>query len=345
MANAALSSANPHPDWLNVHRDQLDQALTELIEEVRTYTGNDTIADLLLDAMSRGRMIRSTTALQWAHWHELSLGERGNKLIRPSSVYKALMRTEMMQAAACILDDEIDGDTLRRGIPTFATRHGRPQGILTSLLLLAKAFSGSRRTSAINLRAMIDMVVGESWDAYLMQTNEPIRGDTLLADYLKKSTASFDAAYKIIRMNVRPNTHHASGSPLRIRDGTYGAAVGALYQLTNDYYDTFGIDPLTRGQPDDRVLISLNGPLCFAIAEEPKRREQIGVSLQRKDLVAFYREILSDDVRRKTRARIDALKAEICDEFAGRPEPVRKEVAAMVDSIDSLLFWQYRYAA
>lgn len=114
-------TGTPHDQWLADYQDQLNEALDSLANQQQDFS------PLISDAVIRGRKIRSVLALQYAKWQGWKVSANNRDFMMMD-----LARVELIHSGSCIIDDLIDGDNQRRGLPAFHVRHGLPQAHLTA---------------------------------------------------------------------------------------------------------------------------------------------------------------------------------------------------------------------
>lgn len=324
-------TATPHDEWLVTYHEQLSKALARLADK------EPLLSPLVRDAVMRGRKIRSALALQYAKWMGWDLPGDLSWLMND------LARVEFVHSASCIIDDIIDGDTMRRGLPSFHARNGMPQAILTSLLMLVRALQGSMSGRGIDMflqQTMSQMIVGESWDSFLA-VNQDKLPDDIINLYLKKSTASFEATFGLVAQHTCRNV--AAVQEARV----FGGLFGALYQMANDYYDTFQIPVKDRGKEDGRVLVTLSVPLCYLIKRDSAMRIALGQQLSFERFGMLVAAMKTSGAEQDTRDHIDHLKINLRTTFrqgdvsAELPDEMLKHMAV----VDSKHFWEYKYQA
>ena len=103
---------DPREMWLTKYQEQLADALEELA------TREHALSFLIRDAVAHGRKIRSVLALNLLSWKGWCVPRD-----QEQTMFDDLARVELLHSASCIIDDIIDGDTVRRGLPSFHVRN------------------------------------------------------------------------------------------------------------------------------------------------------------------------------------------------------------------------------
>ncbi len=333
------------PDWYVRNCDQMRLSLERLIE------GEDEMADLLRDAVLRGRKLRSCLALQMREWCNWPLVSE-----RQSELTEGLARIELLHAASCVLDDIIDGDLVRRGLPSFHARHGLAGGILTSLHMLVIALRTQTETAAhdgqtpvarrirrpvdvatLLWRATHDTVIGEAWDTFLFQRNQgPVTGQ-LLWSYLGKTTPAFAVAHELVAVCTGRSDEE------RARTRTYGEMLGALYQVANDHNDWFRVEATARGTENDDVLITLSVPLILLLREQPRNAELIGKTVRRAQARDVLRLMSDFRIEQQSESLLSEMNDRALAAFPAGQAP--SELVDFLRQIQTRWFWSYSYAA
>lgn len=155
---------------------------------------------------------------------------------------------ELVHVFSLVHDDIMDGDTLRRGLPTVHARWGEPVGILAGDALLAKAFEA---LTALDARASQDAVRRASEATRLLCAGQAMdmafeaREDVAPDDYLEmiqhKTAALFSFAASGGALVAGPD--RAGVRPFQ----EWGLAFGLAFQLRDDLLDVTA-DAATLGK-------------------------------------------------------------------------------------------------
>ncbi len=292
------------------------------------------LAPLLVDATRHGRKLRSCLSIQLLHWlgWQISNDRRRNLL-------RDLARVEVLHAASCILDDVIDGDKVRRGIPVFHVRNGLPQAILTALSMLTLAFhsdSAEEATTQDLIHATHETVLGEAWDTFLGAATPGSSPDVAIRAYLAKTTPYFALAHELVAR------HCARDDADRAAARNYGHFLGAFYQAANDYYDWFHIPPSVRGQANNNVLLTFSIPLALLARKTGTYHALLGTSVPRRELSVLADLMRSEGVDSDTSMLVANFRAQALAFFPSNSIP--HDLASFLGAVDSPLFWSYSYA-
>jgi geranylgeranyl diphosphate synthase type I len=154
------------------------------------------------------------------------------------SALPAATAIEVLHNFTLIHDDIMDGDLLRRGVPTVHTLWGVPMGILAGDLLFAKAFNILLSTNVDSERLMraaqilsesaVSLSEGQSMDMEFESKLDVSEEDYILM--VSKKTASLFEASAEIGATV------GGGDPgLVSLLGDYGRNLGIGFQIFDDY--------------------------------------------------------------------------------------------------------------
>ncbi|MFA6548179.1 MAG: polyprenyl synthetase family protein [Candidatus Magasanikbacteria bacterium] len=326
-------NSSVHDAWLVKFHAKINTALTSLGRQ------NPTMAPLVADAVAHGRKIRSVLALKYAIWSGLHTPEKAD------AMFSDLARVELLHSASCILDDIIDGDVIRRGMPSFHVRHGLSQAILASLAMVAISLRGYYTNIFMDMKvsdALQEMIVGEGWDTFLTRSLD-VMPDDLLKRYLGKTSPSFALAHYIVAYHATRLSEDRWTNDIRTkRASEFGCLMGELYQTANDYYDTFEIPISVRGKSNGRgVLVTLSVPLCFLLAQDPSVKEIIGRRISRRDFHLLKERTIACGIKQETRNYLDQIKERINKEHSS--VSWYPECRAILEEVDSRRFWSYKY--
>lgn len=329
------SSHGGLPTWQRENATACEVAMMRLLS-VQTP-----LQPLCVSAVLPGRKLRASLALQYVRWAKLSCDQ-----IREGLLMNSLARAEFLHSASCILDDIIDGDTIRRGQPVFHVRAGMPQAILTAQELIAIACSidpGSliqmkRLIQDVLVASIRGTLVGEACDSFPFSDTSQFVGhasDELERVYLLKTTPGFAVSHRIVGV-----VHDLSESETE-KLARFGEHLGAYYQYANDYYDWFFLDQALRGGPNDEVLVPLCIPTIVGLDIMPGLGEMIGRKMPRKEFTAHVRSLVAMGVESRVRSAVDAAKERVWESLPLTQRP--QELEDLVEMIDTCQFWGYRY--
>ena len=206
-------------------------------------------------------------------WTELdgSPGNGGGKAVRPAL---ALLSTEAAGAPATtglpgavavelvhnfslLHDDLMDGDTERRHRRTVWAQWGAPSAILTGDALLALAVEILLEAESPHAAAAASLIAGT--------TRELIRGQAEDVSFERRSDVSVDECLSMAAGKTG-SLLAGAGPAVTAALRTFGAEVGAAFQLVDDLLGIWG-DPAVTGKP---VLSDLRSrkkslPVTYAV--------------------------------------------------------------------------------
>lgn len=322
------------PTWQRDNAYHCEEAMLHIL------SNSGRLRSLGTAAVVPGRKLRASLALQYMKWADIDTGS-----IPSSVLFESLAKAEFLHSASCILDDIIDGDTVRRGQPVFHIREGLPQAILTAQDLIGIACTIepshpefiSRRVQDALVASVRAALRGEACDSFpLHDTFKHLScGGELEQAYLTKTTPGFEVAHRIVGI--------VCGLPNPDVDqlACFGAALGAYYQYANDYHDWFRLDPGLRGSETELVLVSLCIPTIVALARNAHIGELVGTHIQRKQFAKLIEELRSEGVERLVRERLEAARDHVWTVLPIHSRPT--DLEGLLGAIDSAEFWGYNY--
>jgi len=250
-----------------------------------------------------------------------------------------LAQVELIHAASCILDDVIDADVIRRGIPSFYARSGLPAALMTAMHMISRALENEkrllRRENGPLASCYDQMILGEAHDV-LTGFGRSYAPREALANVLAKTEPLFGAAFWYVGFSITGKDDTFADECME-----FGRQLGALYQLANDFHDVFSIGPLVRGNPTDKTTLSFSMPMCCALELGVAEAADVGRQVTRAELQTIYK--LWDEHGVGARAEYTLLKAKkTCTEAFPNPE-VPIEIHEILTLISEKAFWSYSY--
>ncbi len=323
---------HPLPEWSQQYPLLMDEKIEELVRSVRLKDSVEIFWPLVQRATQLGRKSRSTLALSYVHWQGYPEDERYQRLLR------GLAAVEVLHSASCVLDDIIDGDTVRRGVPVFHAREGLPQAQLFILEAVAlPLYLGDPPITNEITNATRLMLQGEACDSFefnelVSRLKPPV---DLLELYSRKTYPSFEGAHRLIGI--------VYGSDERTIDslGTYGGYLGRFYQYANDFHDTFSIPCEVRGSLEEPVRVTLSMPLLVALTTTGEYRSSIGKTVTRKELGGLFEKMKLEGVAESAAQLLDETRRQVLSAYPGTPP---QDLQQFLDIVGSSQFWSYAYA-
>ncbi|MCX6694039.1 MAG: polyprenyl synthetase family protein [Methanomicrobiales archaeon] len=157
-----------------------------------------------------------------------------------ADVLPAALALELTHTFTLIHDDIMDGDTLRRGVPTVHTKWGNPTAILAGDVLFASAFeflcladaSPESKVRAISIlaKASVEICQGQFLDMSFETRDDVTDGEYL--EMVRKKTGVLYAAAAAIGGTL-------AGGSSRVVDAltNYGIYTGMAFQIQDDLID------------------------------------------------------------------------------------------------------------
>jgi geranylgeranyl diphosphate synthase type I len=157
-----------------------------------------------------------------------------------SEIMPAALALELTHTFTLIHDDIMDGDTLRRGVPTVHTKWDMPTGILAGDVLYAKAFEfiihanakDEAKVRAVSMLAVAcaDLCQGQHMDMAFEGRNDVDEGEYL--EMVRKKTGVLYAAAAGIGAIL------AGGNARQVKAlYDYGLNTGMAFQIQDDVID------------------------------------------------------------------------------------------------------------
>lgn len=296
----------------------------------RRFDAEPSMRALLIDATRRGRKLRGALALRfldWTGWE--TTAEQANRL------RDMLSRVEILHAASCIVDDIIDGDMLRRGVPTFHVRNGGAAAALVPILMLTLALEdGDCEQLRPLLTSTRRTILGESFDATLVMKDQSSEKFDSLSMYLLKTTPFFSVAHEFAATCANRSLSDC------IAAAEYGAQLGALYQLANDYHDIFTLSADVRGNPDDLVLVTFSHGLTCFFEMYPEEAGLVGKRIPRSSLTSLIDRMRASGCDIRAKALVNETRDRVLSAFPGKPS---RELEELLSVVDTPHFWSYKY--
>ena len=324
---------HPLPAWSNDNSNLINKGIEKLVKKATVNASADIFLPLIKDATSLGRKLRSTLTLRCLHWKNLpKKGKEYNNLI------DGLSAIEVLHSISCVIDDIIDGDTKRRGLPAFYIRKGLPEAQLIALegISLGSYLSEKQMSEKIKIAARL-MYQGEAVDSFRFTDIKKIitkRKLDLLETYCLKTTPLFSIAHEFIGIAYKLPKKEISQLQ------KYGKELGTFYQYANDFHDSFSIPTAVRGSTEEKSRITLSMPLILAIKENPKYYTKlIGEEVPRKELEKIYNKMKKDGIEEKSKSLLNSTKENIITIYGKE----NKELESLLNIIGSASFWSYKY--
>ncbi len=322
------------PQWQRDNASLCEKAMFKLL------SNNGRLSSLAIAAVTPGRKLRASLAIQYMKWANLE-----SDYAHSSVLHECLAKAEFLHSASCILDDIIDGDTVRRGQPVFHVREGLPQAILTAQELIGAACTAEsthpdrivRRVQDALIASVRAALSGEACDSFgLSDTLKHVSSATDLERvYLTKTTPGFEVSHRIV--GIVCNLPEVEIELL----ATFGGTLGAYYQYANDYHDWFSLDAKIRGGEKEQVLVSLCIPTIVALVNDPAVAKLIGTQMERRTFRQLVEKLRNDGVEHLVKERVRAARERVWGVLPLRPPP--RDLVDLITAIDSSEFWGYNY--
>jgi len=283
-----------------------------------------------IDGLIDENFNRATGELDKASAHLLNAG---GKRLRPAvvmlaadavrsgssaDIMPAALALEVTHTFTLIHDDIMDGDSLRRGVPTVHTKWDMPTGILAGDVLYARAFEFIGQAKAgdgakVHATWLLARACAEICEGQYMDMSFEHRTDVTEKEYMEmvsKKTGILYAAAAAIGGTL------AGGSKKQV-DALYqfGLNTGIAFQIQDDLIDLL-TPPEKSGKDQGSDLREGKQTLIMIVAR------QKGV-----DLLKYRRELSPADIRAAIKELTDA----------GVIDEVKKKEAALVADSNRLL--------
>ena len=348
----------PHhhlPEWQQEYASLSKQRIELLIQQYFPTLPADLFSPLIISATSLGRSLKTSLALRYLDWERPRISNTFYEYLhvyKPSAHYKEcyghlltdLAKIELIHSSSCILDDIIDGDTHRRGVPSFHVRESIPKALLTSLMMYSIANTYSTlKDSAFTcslMKSLGEMLSGEALDCFPLENTQFILS--------KKSQQEIEELYALKSSSLFSLAHERVGWRMQLGEketnalAHYGTNLGTLYQYANDYNDIFKISPNIRGSEEELITITLSLPLIIALSRNYKKYSSlVGKTLPRKEFSEVIESFKQDKIDKESKNIIDCLKKKVLESYPGSQQPT--ELISLLEQLIKPLFWEYSY--
>jgi len=283
-----------------------------------------------IDGLIDENFNRATGELDKASAHLLNAG---GKRLRPAvvmlaadavrsgssaDIMPAALALEVTHTFTLIHDDIMDGDSLRRGVPTVHTKWDMPTGILAGDVLYARAFefisqakagdAAKVKATALLARACADICEGQHQDMTFEQRTDVTEKEYL--EMVSKKTGVLYAAAAAIGGTL------AGGSEEQVKAlYQFGLNTGIAFQIQDDLIDL--LTPTEKSGKDQGSDLREGKQTLIMIVARQK-----GV-----DLLKYRRELSPADIK--------AAIQELTD--AGVIDAVKKKATDLVEDSNRLL--------
>jgi geranylgeranyl pyrophosphate synthase len=234
--------------WIVKGKVETDRWITDLIG-----LQDPSVRSELCSALFPGRRIRPSLMLQLAGAaHDTST--------------EALI-LELFHSSSIIVDDILDGDDGRREIPNSLYKVGA-NAVLVSHFLASLVWDLASKTNRIPAvqRAYRNMCLAEFADIFV--TSRPEGWVSLYEErVLAKTECLFELAFiwGLERQTAVPPSHAYK----------LGRSLGALFQMSNDIFDTTAVSRTQRNTRNYKYPLSVTLPLaCFLDGPEPSHLKE-----------------------------------------------------------------------
>lgn len=289
--------------------------------------------EILSEALVPGRRVRSSIVLMLMSdgcpdHCQATLGSKS---------LDAALAVELLHRASLLVDDLVDMDLERRGVPTFHVAHGGHVAVVAGHLLAAEALKLIPDSHPELMRSGIEtyrsMAIGELFDVHA--TPSP---DSALRLYesrvLRKTSAPFRFACELAAA-LGPGAI----SPAEAR--RIGEFVGRYYQMANDWYDWCVADLTERGRKNCyRITLSL--PLAVAVDSGAIGfgAARVGQLVSADDYGALQNSIRCDQVVRLVGEHLRKARQQAIRELDGAPVSWRRIMTELCDWAGESTCWR-----
>ena len=246
---------------------------------------------------------------------------------------------ERLHAAVSIIDDIVDGESLRNNIPTFHKRHSPGVAAIASIhLVLEVIYEACLECLDIAkiTRLLIEMTNAEEADVGMIL--RPM--DISPLDWYRKHSARKTAIEMMLMFEICCPSPPRNDIKQIILETT--KALGTLLQMTNDWRDFFIKSPLYRIQDGDFFVVTYSLP--FAIYAETNSNfesDLIGKRIDKIDAEDIISRYTSDDIRAHAKSLITEqheLVIKQCDFISN--DSIRKAFLEIASMASSGAYWK-----
>lgn len=219
------------------------------------------IDDMFSYAVAGGRRARPVMVLMAAD----AVG--GN----PEKIIAVACAVELGHKASLINDDIVDDDCARRGRKSFWKKYGIAEAVITSDLLIGKAFA------LLNDLEIEDRLKLQCYELFSEVFQTMSAGQAKDYSYERKkdisltesSTMIYEKTAILCEMPMRLGGLLAGASKQQIKSlSTYGANMGIAFQMLNDINNVTGYEKKTgRGTPTDFIRGKKTSIIAYALEQ------------------------------------------------------------------------------
>ena len=200
---------------------------------------------------------------------------------------------ELIHRASIIVDDIIDGDSVRRAAPAYHIAEGPGKAALVPHLMCSIALKLASQMPNNVHRSVVcayqDMALAQAFDAgyFAAPTTGWSSYEHLI---LPKTDRLFDCVFRMA-------AHTHSGKIDNDEAGALGQKVGQLYQIANDIFDAKPGERPKRGQGNRTVTLDVTLAMASSATNHTLASEIVGKELTLSEYEHLRKIVSSEDER------------------------------------------------
>jgi|GEM_PF-4433197 len=249
---------------------------------------------------------------------------------------------ERIHGSATIIDDMLDNEAVRKNIPSYYVRHGKPVAAFAALNLMVKAIEqlcGSPIALARlleNIRLMID---AEEADVGLQTRNPKLTPMEWYQNVVSKKISG----ELLLILNLCTSPDQVSDSrPEDLRLVT--EKLGQLIQYCDDRYDVLVNNPFARMREEEGYVLTYSLPLAVYMADNGSDMEQfVGVKIPRAIAGDLIGQVQTHDNVLSVEAFIDREYQDLIRSIQELPIKRAQEIIEIVDLVKTDSYWERDY--
>jgi geranylgeranyl pyrophosphate synthase len=263
-----------------------------------------------------------------------SIGSANNCLQQSEEIVLEII--ENIHSSASIIDDMLDNESTRKGLPSYYIRNGYSVASFASLNLMVSAIEKINhhyKNPTEFLRHIRNMIDAEEADLNLCQRPEEI--DIMKWYYNQVSVKiseelmvmlllCFEGKFETEKSKITSNTIYEFGKQI---------------QFCNDWYDILVRDPFARVE-DDNYVFTYSLPLALYLQSEPKIERIVGKKTNKKDAKLILDKIREGKINEQVKQIIDSNHEKIVSTIKNNNLNELNPLILFLEKIKTNSYWE-----
>lgn len=197
-------------------------------------------------------------------------GQKHKSRVTPRELHTLAAVSEWVHTATLFHDDVLDASPVRRDKPSAHILHGNKTAILVGDFVYAEAFALLMDAGLLDPSRELASTIKTVVEGELLQHKVATERSVDFGDYTRICRAKTAALFGW----CTETGCWAAGSELYPLAGDFGIRLGEAFQMADDLFDTFSIDPRTATPEILTEWIESSAPLPVVLAAEEDPRVQ-----------------------------------------------------------------------